>query len=162
MNQIILIFTRMFAAAVKIRWKGAVLFMIWLLFASVAIFPGIVPLPDLGKPNSITLDNNHIYIADVGHILIYRLKDFHLEKKFGNRGEGPGEFMLNDIDNYGLRIIVEPVYILVNSSGKISYFTKQGEFIKEKKIIDISGQQFFKPFGKKLIGYNRRWRISAR
>ncbi len=127
----------------------------FLIFSSLTIFAEIVPLPDLGKPNSITLDENQIYIADWGHILIYCLKDFHLKKKFGKRGEGPGEFFLNDMDNYGLRIIVEPGYILVNSVSKISYFTKEGELIKEKR--NTRGQQFFKPFGKKLIGYDRAW-----
>lgn len=160
MSQIVLIFTGMFRATVKIRPKGVKLFIILLIFSSITIFSEIVPLPNLGKPNSITLDENQIYIADWGHILIYCLKDFHLEKKFGKRGEGPGEFFLRDMDNYGLRIIVEPGYILVNSFTKISHFTKEGELIKEKR--NIRGLQFFKPFGKKLIGYNRasgqKWR----
>jgi hypothetical protein len=142
---------------VKIPPKGTVLFVILLIFSSLTIFSEIVPMPDLGKPNSITLDENQIYIADWGYIMIYSLKDFHLKKKFGKRGEGPGEFFLNDMDNYGLRIIVEPGYILVNSVSKISYFTKEGQLIKEKKVRGITGQQFFKPFGKKLIGYKRAW-----
>jgi sugar lactone lactonase YvrE len=53
-----------------------VLFIKLLIFSNLAIFPEIVLLPDLGKPNSITLDENQIYIADWGHKLIYRLIGF--------------------------------------------------------------------------------------
>ena len=157
MRQRVLTFIGMCKAAVKFRPKGAAPLITLLIFFGLTIFPEIVPLPGLGKPNSITLDENHIYIADWGYISIYALKDFHLEKKFGKRGEGPGEFFLNDMDNFGLGIMVEPDYILVNSVSKISYFTKKGEFTREKRVKGISGQQCFKPFGKKLIGYNRAW-----
>lgn len=158
MGKIVLIFTGMFRAPVRIRIKGAkllVIFIIMLFFSSLNTFSEIVPIPNLGKPNAIELDENQIYIADWGYILIYSLKDFHLKKKFGRRGEGPGEFLLNDIDNYGLRIIVEPGYILVNSITKVSYYTKKGVLIKEKRHKSL--EQFFKPFGKKLIGYDRGW-----
>jgi hypothetical protein len=139
-----------------IHTKRAVLFIVLPLLFSLAVFPKVVPLAGLGKPNSIALDENHIYIADWGYIAIYGLNDFQLKKKFGGRGEGPGQFMLNDMDNYGLRIISEPGRILVNSLTKISYFSKEGELIKEK-VRKGSGQQFFKPFGKKLVGYKRSW-----
>jgi hypothetical protein len=155
MSKLILFFTVMLRSTVKICPKGAKFFIMLLIFYSFTIFSEIVSLQDLEKPNSVTLDKNQIYIADWEHILIYSLKDFQLKKKFGKRGEGPGEFLLNDIDNYGLRIIVEPNDILVNSITKISYFTKEGVLLKEKKHKSL--QQFFKPFGKKLIGYSRLW-----
>ena len=62
------------------------------------------------------------------YIYIYSLKDHTLIKKFGGRGEGPMEFMGNNIN-----LLPYPDHIIVNSQGKITYWTKAGEFVKEVK-----------------------------
>ena len=76
-------------------------------------------------------------------------------KTFGRAGEGPGEFKINPIDKIGLRIIVNEKHILVNSWGKLLIFTRDGTFIEEKKTTHNIHAQFFKPLGKKYVGFNR-------
>lgn len=132
--------------------NGLILFLIFFL-----TFPGradagkVVPLPQLGKPNSITVDKNHVYITDQGTIAIYSLKDFKLKKTFGKKGEEPGEFKLLPQDKIGLRIVVDNDYIMVNSIGRLSLFTKTGEFKDQFNLIDPV--QFLKPLGTKFVGF---------
>jgi hypothetical protein len=64
-------------------------------------------------------------------ISIYSLKDFKLIKKLRKEGEGPQEF--KTFLGFGLTVDIYPGHILVNSIDKISYFSRKGEFIKEKK-----------------------------
>ena len=131
-----------------------ILFLIFFLaFPGPAKAGKVISLPQLEKPNFITVDKNHVYITDQGTIAIYSLKDFKLEKTFGRQGEGPGEFKLLPQDKIGLRIALHDDYILVNSPFRVSFFSKQGKF---KNQIDISGwDQFLKPLGKKLVGHKR-------
>ena len=84
--------------------------------------------PDLMRPTRIMVDDNRIFVVEVPHILIYSLENHTLIKKFGGRGEGPMEFMGNN-----LNLLPYPDHIIVNSQGKITYWSKEGEFIKEVK-----------------------------
>jgi hypothetical protein len=96
----------------------------------------IVPLPDLTKPEQlISIDKDRMYIIEGTTIFIYSLKDFKLIKKFGKRGEGPREFITShQMGPMGaLFIDVRSDHILVKSMGKLSWFSKDGNFIKEAK-----------------------------
>ncbi len=90
-------------------------------------------------------DNNRLYIADGAHVFIYLTKDFSLEKKFGRAGEGPQEF-IEEIYTLGL----QGEYITIDSVGKLSFFTKEGKFVKEKNT--PPQHRRFKPFGNKFVG----------
>lgn len=87
---------------------------------------------DLLRPKTIEVDKEQIYITDGTTVYIYSKKDFSLVKKFGKRGEGPQEFTIIP-PNVNLRVMIQPDHILVNSMGKLSFFTKKGEYIKEIK-----------------------------
>lgn len=132
--------------------NGLILFLIFFL-----VFPGradagkVIPLAQLEKPNSITVDKDHAYITDQETISIYSLKDFKLKKTFGKKGEGPGEFKLLPQDKIGLRIVVNNDYIIVNSINRLSFFTKAGEFKDRVNFIDPV--QFLKPLGTKFVGF---------
>jgi hypothetical protein len=103
-----------------------------------------IPLPELTNPAGIVVEDDQIYITQFPNIFIYALKDFKLKKTFGIRGEGPAEFK-----GYA-RISVYPDYIFVNSIGKILFFTREGEYIKELK--SPEPQTRYKPLGKKYVG----------
>lgn len=64
-----------------------ILLLLLLLFAGCVHAQKIVPLPGLGKPDSITIDDQRLYITDQGTIALYSLEDFKLKKKFGRQGE---------------------------------------------------------------------------
>ncbi len=97
-------------------------------------------LPELANPYKLKIDDHQLYISEGAGISIYSLKDFHLIKRFGNRGEGPGEFKVNPNTNMGsVQFDIYPDFIVVYSIGRISYFTKHGEFIKEVHNSALSG-----------------------
>ncbi len=106
----------------------------------------VVPLPQLKNPEAIQVNEENIYITEGFTVSIFSLKDFKLKRTFGRKGEGPKEFK-----GYILAY-VQPGYIFINSPNKVSYFTLEGDFIKEKRVGHIFGR--FKPLGKKhFVGY---------
>jgi hypothetical protein len=116
----------------------------------------LVPLPNLINPDSILIDNDQIYITDMEKIYIYSSKDFTLKKKFGKKGEGPGEFKVNPAAVAKLQVYVQPGCIIVNNLSRVSFFTKNGSFIKEINV--ITGLNFI-PIGNKFVGYSGTKRI---
>lgn len=105
---------------------------LFLLFVSSFVFAGqVIPLPGLLKPQRIYIDQEQFFITEGATISIYSLKDFKLQKKFGKRGEGPGEFKES---GEGIKLEFKPENIIVISYGRISYFTRDGQFIKEARI----------------------------
>ncbi len=130
-----------------------ILLLLLLLFAGCVHAQKIVPLPGLGKPDSITIDDQRLYITDQGTIALYSLEDFKLKKKFGRRGEGPGEFKILPFDRICLRISLSQDTILVNSVSRLSFFTKEGDFIKQ--MFSQRPIQYLKPLGDKMVGYYR-------
>lgn len=132
--------------------NGLILFLIvFLTFPASTEAGKVIPLTQLEKPNSITVDKNHVYITDQETIAIYSLKDFKIKKTFGKKGEGPGEFKLLPQERIGLRIVVHNDYIMVNSARRLSLFTKTGEFKDQVNLIDPV--QFLKPLGTKFVGF---------
>jgi hypothetical protein len=107
-----------------------------MFMASVLVTAKTVSLPDLVNPGSIRVDKSQIYITDGTSILIYGLEDFKLKKKFGKKGEGPEELMDNPQMGMQIRVDVQTDDIIVINFGKLSVFSKQGEF---KKVIKVKG-----------------------
>lgn len=126
----------------KIYW---ILFLI--VFSTIAFAEKMAVFPDLKRPRSIIIDHDRMFIPDCPEIYIYSLKDFKLIKKFGRAGVGPGEFRPMVIY---FKINVQPDYIFVNSSKKASYFSKEGNLIREMNAGGI-GHGFF-AFGDRLVG----------
>lgn len=99
---------------------------ILLVLCTSVVFPGkIVPLPGHLNPKYVYADGDQIYITEETSIYIYGREDFKLRKKFGREGEGPQEF------KGFASLYVYPDYLLVNSTGRISFFTREGEYIKQ-------------------------------
>ncbi|MCP5050459.1 MAG: hypothetical protein GY940_25065, partial [bacterium] len=121
-----------------------------LLLAGHLLFPvevKVTPLPQLLKPNSINVDETRLYITDGTSVLIYSLSDYRLIKKFGKKGEGPQEFRSSGL---GVTISLYPDYLVVHSEGRESFFTKEGNFLKEKNTNPLLVG--LKPLGKKFVG----------
>lgn len=120
-------------------------FILLLLFTSFILAGKVVPLPEIKKPENIIVDQNQILITEFPHVYIYSLKDFKLINKFGKAGEGPREFFryirIQPHLNY-------PDNIVVNSHMKISFFTRDGTFVKEIRSKTSSIANVYKPMGK--------------
>ncbi|NIM18025.1 MAG: hypothetical protein GTO45_39110 [Candidatus Aminicenantes bacterium] len=112
----------------------------------------VATLDELANPFIMQVDESQLYITDSETVLIYSLKDYKLQNKFGKKGEGPGEFRISPTMSMGsVMLDVYPDYLIVNSMGKVSFFSKQGKFIKEMRTISPLGM--FKQIGNRFVGY---------
>jgi hypothetical protein len=127
-------------------------FLIFILFISNILNASkVVELLNLTKPNSITIYNNQIFITDGATIFIFSIGNFGLIAKFGKKGEGPGEFINEDIN---LQILSDR--ILISSTSKILFFSKNGKYMKETKIPSYVNN--VKKIGNNYIGF--KWDIN--
>jgi len=112
----------------------------------------LATLPGLFKPNPIAVDDQQLYICDGVTVHIYSLEDFTRKATFGKPGEGPQEFLHNPSAPASIMIAAFPEYLLVGSRGKISFYSKDGKFIREQKV--PGGQMFgiYQPIGNNFAG----------
>jgi hypothetical protein len=126
--------------------KRNVILIVLMLASTLGTIGEVITLPGLHKPAEISIDNDHIYITDKEKIHIFALKDYKLVKSFGNKGEGPQEFKFQ----IGIEINTQTDNIIVESTDKLSFFTKKGQFIREIRLITRAGK--FRPLGKGFVG----------
>ncbi len=117
------------------------------VFSGLVFGKVIATLSEVVKPGFIVSDNSQLYVAEGTTVYIYSLKDYKLVKKFGKRGEGPKEFM-GKIP----RIVPTKDYLLINSKGKISFYTKDGNYIKEQKVLGSMSIGNFSPLQSGFVG----------
>jgi hypothetical protein len=113
----------------------------------------LATLPDIFRPFHLSLDDQHFYVTEGTTIFIFSLKDFTLKKKFGKTGEGPREFKRPQ-GGSGIMTFPQTDSLVINSMGKVSFFTKEGNFIKEMRS-PVSGQVMglYQPIGKQFAGF---------
>jgi len=105
-------------------------------------------LSDILKPQLLEVKNEKLFIIEGAEVYIYSAKDLKLLKKFGKKGEGPGELqVLPFLSNI---IFVYPEYLFVQGLNKIIYYTHEGKLIREMK----KNPNIMKmiPLGKKFVG----------
>ncbi len=107
----------------------------------------IATLGEVMKPEFIISDSERLYVAEGTTVYIYSLKDYKLIKKFGKKGEGPKEFIGNVA-----RIVPSAESILINSQGKVSFFTKEGKYLKEIKTTGAMSIPNYFPLKKGFVG----------
>jgi len=140
----------------KIKFVVVVLLI---LLAGSLYSTEIKKLPQLVYPKNLEVKNDRILITDFPDIYLYTIKNFKLIKKFGNRGEGPGEFTIDQIvmdwKLAGLRSDISENCILVNSQGRLSFFDLNGEFLKMKKVQSERGWSCFKTIKNNFVASER-------
>jgi len=128
-----------------------ILLSILLITCTLTVFAEkITPLPELVKPLNMAISDEHIYITENTTVMVYSLKDLKFIKKFGQEGSGPKEFRRFP---FGFSVIIIPHkdVLYINSPGKLSIFTKDGEFVKEQPTrLPMVGS--FRPFNKGYVG----------
>jgi hypothetical protein len=125
--------------------KKIILILLLLFFISLAFAEKAAVLPGLLNPEIIDIDGNQMFITEGTTIYIYSLNDFKLQKKFGSAGEGPREFKMY------ASVFVQPDQLFIRSPGKVSFFTRQGDFIKETNVSPGTGVAF-QPVGDQYVG----------
>lgn len=111
----------------KLMKRVILILLVFLTFGGAVSGRKLAALTEILKPRSIVIDDRQIYILEKKTIFIYSLNDFKLKKKFGNEGEGPQEFKGT------VHITPMADHLFINSAGKISFFSKDGNFIREMK-----------------------------
>lgn len=128
--------------------KKFVLCLMALVLLSPIFARESVILPQISDPETIVVDNGQIYIIEDTSIYIYSTTDFKLQKKIGKEGEGPQEFRPRP-GIYEIYINVQPDYLLVKSLQRLSYFTRDGGYIKE---ITTNAENDLMPLGEQFVG----------
>lgn len=112
--------------------RKIILFLILFIFGCLSVLKGeeekIVPMPDLVKAQFLSVDSQQLYATHDTTVYIYSLKDFKLLKKFGESGQGPGEFA-----RVVMGVFPYKDELIINSMGKVSFFKRDGTYIKEMK-----------------------------
>ena len=112
----------------------------------------VAAFSDFIKPDMFLIKDGRFYVTEDAVIFIYSLKDFKLQKKFGREGEGPQEFFINwNRANDMIVISIDNDLLVVNSWGKLSYFTKEGKYLRERRIPANVGQ-WFGCLGDRFVG----------
>ncbi len=136
--------------------KRALLMFLYLLIIILFLISGVlfseksdkaISFPDILKPGSIVIEKDRMFVTEKATILIFDLNNSRLLKRFGKKGEGPGEFL------GVIRLHIVSGKVLVSSLGKVSYFSMDGKFIEDirsPKDTGISGG--FQPFNNGYIG----------
>jgi hypothetical protein len=96
------------------------------------------------------VDENHIFIGDGPLIYIFNRPEFLMIKRFGKSGEGPQEFKL--FPEFSAELDIQKDGMLVSSLGKISFFSKTGDFKWEKKSPGYVLEHFNRLWGDKIVG----------
>lgn len=120
------------------RFMIGIILIVLFLFTGTAFAEEKASFSIVLKPESIQVYEDELFINEGPAIFIYSLKDYRLKKKFGKQGEGPQEFKLSSLGIEGHKICfrIFPDSIFVSSEKKVSYFSRKGEFIKEKRIYE--------------------------
>lgn len=94
----------------------------------------VATLDDLLKPDALFADQNRLYIGEGAEVTIYSLKDYSKIGSFGKEGEGPKEFKTKQFIPLSLFMDAQGERLIISSLNKISFYTKSGDFIEEKRV----------------------------
>lgn len=108
--------------------------------------------PELIKPETILVEGGKAYITQGTSVFIYSIENGCLLKTFGKQGEGPREFMRSRAPWMpSLYLFLKEDQLLINSTGKISLYSRSGEFLNERR--NPAQLRVLMPFGEKYIGF---------
>jgi len=111
--------------------KTFVQLLFLLVFVSGAFSADMVLMKELTNPLAIDADNDQLYVTEEASVFIYSRQDIKFKKKFGKKGEGPGEFKIR-VDR-PMNLDVRDNDLVVSSFGRFSYFSKDGTYKSETK-----------------------------
>lgn len=132
----------------KLVW---ILISLFFIFTVVSLAEKTATFTQFVNPYSICVDSDHLYVSQGVRVFIFSLENYHLLKEFGKEGEGPGEVLLNRRGaNTEIILFLEKDFLIVSTRGKVIYFSKDGEFIKEVKTEGVG--RFLAPMGKLFVG----------
>ena len=115
-------------------------------------------LTGLNRPGMIRVSNDELYVIEDATVFVYSINDCQLKRKFGKKGEGPGELKVVPTWVNGITIFSDTVY--AESVDKIVEFSKDGNLKREKKKPAESAK--FTPVGNNFVGKKIKRDLSNR
>ena len=88
-----------------------------------------VVLEDLVRPETLTVGGGRIFVTEGAKVYLFDLETLKPIRTFGRSGEGPQEFKIYPVGSEA--VILHGGLALVNSIGKVSWVTLDGEFRRE-------------------------------
>jgi len=113
------------------------LLAIILLISTILVFPAVSlgELDGVLKPSIIDIVKDRLFVMDTEQVRVFDMKTMELLNSFGKRGEGPGEYKI--IPNFPLSLKAFDDFLIVESIDKLSYFSLDGKYIKEKRKLPL-------------------------
>jgi hypothetical protein len=112
--------------------KKSVFVILILLVAAIQLVAGkLGTLKEIVTPELLKVHGSNAYIVQREEIHVFSLKDLSLIRKFGKKGEGPGEVKVMDL--FSNNVTITKDYIMVESLDKLVYYSLDGIFKKEKR-----------------------------
>lgn len=111
--------------------KVMFLVILSLLMVSFVLAANLGTLEEVLVPEMIRVSGNELYVLEGAAIYVYSLKDLTLLRKFGKKGEGPGELKI--MAAFPNNFTVYPDYVFVQGFDKVIFFSKQGNVIRERR-----------------------------
>ncbi len=115
-------------------------------------------LTGLNRPGTIQVANDELYVIEDATVFVYSLNECRLKRKFGRKGDGPGE--LKVVPSWVNGITVFPGSVYVESVDKIVEFSRDGNLKKERKKPVESAK--FTPVGNNFVGKKVKRDLSNR
>lgn len=110
-------------------------------------------------PKHLLVTGELIYITDYPYIHIHSAKDFSHLREIGGEGQGPEEFFIDresmNEKLLGLEIFVNNENLFVNSMGRLTIFSREGELKETKPLTSFGGGSRFQPLSGGYIGFSR-------
>lgn len=111
--------------------KTFLIIALLLLMVSLGFSKNLGVIPEVLKPENIEVDGNEIFVVEGATIFIFSTENLKLIKKIGKKGEGPGELKVTPFLSNSISISEDQ--IVFDSIDKLVFFSRAGEYLKEKK-----------------------------
>jgi hypothetical protein len=126
--------------------RKSIAFLLLILAVSVGFANKVKTLAELSIPDGIYTSENRLAITERTAVYLYSLPEVKHIKTFGKKGEGPQEFK-GRIDGIDMQTDV----MAVSSRGKVSIYSKDGEYKKETNAASGYSSRYT-PLGKGFVG----------
>jgi hypothetical protein len=139
--------------------KRLLFFVLLLGAAGFAAAEKLVEFTHIFYPKHLIVTGDKIYIADYPMVHIQAARDFSHLKELGGEGQGPGEFYIDrELMNeklLGLEIFLSGEKLYVNSMGRLSIFSADGELLDLKSQSTYGVGSRFRPLSSGYVGFAR-------
>jgi hypothetical protein len=88
-------------------------------------------LPGIYEPEMIKVDGGSLFIVEGANVLELALEDLRIKRRFGGKGEGPGE--LKALDYWYNTVTILPERVFLDGYDKVVFFAKDGRCVREEK-----------------------------